>query len=71
MGHARIHVAKPMESIPKEHVGVLIDNQKDVLIFLIEESDRFDKHKSRSILCKYFGGDFLEVRVTNIFFIKC
>ena len=70
VGHAMIHVARPMPNIPKEHVGFLIDNQEDVDITFIKESDTATKEDSRKTLCKFFGGTFLQVRITHFYLLS-
>ena len=70
VGHAMIHVARPMPNIDKEHVGFLIDNQEDVDITCIEERDTATKEDSRRTLCKFFGGTFLQVQITHFYLLR-
>ena len=70
VGHAMIHVARPMPNIPKEHVGFLIDNQEDVDITFIKESDTATKEDSRKTLCKFFGGAFLKVQIKHFYLLR-
>ena len=55
--HAFIHVAKQIEEITDEHIGVLIDNRIQEPICMIEEEDIQNKQNARLVFKNFFGGN--------------
>ena len=62
MGYTFIDVAKAIGNTRNQHDGSLIDKQKNVPIFLIENPDTITAENVKSMLSKCFGADFCSLK---------